>query len=213
MPNETPLSPLLESDFVTPVTRAVLTARFNRPAVESPRFFTADEFATLRAAVGRLVPRDPSAGVIDVAGAIDTRLADAAAAGHLSNGFGDGWRYADAPPDGEAHRLGLAGLEEAAQHRHGAGFVEIPSEAQDAILADAKATALKGGAWDRVPAGRFFEDLLAESAELYYCHPAAQREMDYLGFADALGWSKIELNEPVAQEAVLHSEHQTMIPK
>ncbi len=206
MPNETPLSPLLESEFVTPVTRAVLTARFNRPAVESPRFFTAAEFATLRAAVGRLVPRDPSASVIDVAGAIDTRLADAAAAGHLSNGFGDGWRYADAPPDGEAHRLGLAGLEESARDRHGAAFSELSEGEQDAILTDAKAAALKGGAWERVPSGRFFEDLLAESAELYYCHPVAQREMDYLGFADAQGWPRIELNEPVAQEAVLKSK-------
>ena len=206
MPNENPLSPLLESEFVTPKTRAVLTARFDRAAVESPRFFTPDEFATLRAAVGRLVPRDPSAGVIDVAGAIDTRLADAAAGGHLSNGFGDGWRYADAPPDGEAHRLGLAGLEEVSQERHGAGFASISDEQRDAILGDAQAAALKGGAWDRVPSGRFFEDLLAESAELYYCHPVAQREMDYLGFADAQGWPRIDLNEPVVQEAVLTSK-------
>ena len=102
---------LLKTDLVTEPTRAVLTERLNAPA-HQPTFFSPDEFALLTAVCDRLVPQQ-AAERIDMAGPIDKRLTD---------GEGDGWRYNDMPPDGEAYRLGLSGISESADAMFGGSF-------------------------------------------------------------------------------------------
>jgi hypothetical protein len=57
-----------------------------------------------------------------------------------------------------------------------------------------------GQTWKIVPAGRFFEELLAELTECYYSDPSAQEEIGYVGFADAHGWQALGLNELEAHE-------------
>ncbi len=177
---------LLQTDAVTPATREAMQARLDAPPVTAPRFFSEDEFAILRAACARLIPQPERATPIDVAACIDQRL---------SEGKGDGWRYDAMPPDGEALRRGLHGLDESAQTLHGASFAACDATQQDTILQAAQNGQADGEVWHMLPSKRFFEELLAEATENYYAHPLAQEEIGYAGFADAPDWNRIGLNQ------------------
>jgi gluconate 2-dehydrogenase gamma chain len=182
---------LLKTDLVTPPTHAAIQARLAPSGAATPRFFDAEPFATLRAACARLIPQPDRSSPVDLAGAIDARLAD---------GKGDGWRYALLPPDGTAYRLGLCGLDECARARFGAPFRDLDATRQDEILTATQLGEAEGDSWCRVPARRFFEELLAEIAERYYSDPLTQEEIGYVGMADARGWQAIGLNQREAWE-------------
>jgi gluconate 2-dehydrogenase gamma chain len=176
---------LLETDLVTPATQKALQARLN-DVFEAPKFFNTEAFETLRAACARLIPQPDRPQPIDIAAAIDARLAD---------GKSDGWRYANMPPDGEAYPLGLQGLDETARARFGINFAVLDGPRQDEILSAVQRGEVTGDVWQTLAARRFFEELLAEAVECYYSHPLAQEEIGYVGFADAHGWQHIGLNE------------------
>lgn len=180
---------LLKTDLVTDPTREVLTERLNAPA-HQPTFFSPDEFALLEAVCDRLVPQQATER-IDMAGPIDKRL---------TNGEGDGWRYDDMPPDGDAYRLGLRGIAESAEAIFGNAFQNLSGEQQDKVLSDIQAMDAPGQTWQQLPADRFFEELMADAAAAYYSHPLAQAEINYVGMADAPGWQRIGLNELEARE-------------
>jgi hypothetical protein len=187
---------LVDTDFVTPATREVLKSRLvpdDAPplAGSKPRFFDAEAFDTLRAACARLIPQADRSRPVDLAGAVDERLAD----GHC-----DGWRYSQMPPDGEAYRRGLMGLNESARAMFGIAFYELEASSQDAVLLAVQLNEAQGQTWKTVPARRFFEELLAELTECYYSDPLTQEEIGYVGFADAHGWNAIGLNELEAHE-------------
>jgi hypothetical protein len=187
---------LVETDFVTQATREVLKSRLvpddaPPPPVSQPRFFDAEAFDTLRAACARLIPQADRPRPVDLAGALDERLAE---------GKCDGWRYSQMPPDGEAHRRGLRGLNESARGMFGMAFYELDASSQDAVLLAVQRNEAQGQTWESVPARRFFEELLAELTECYYSDPSAQDEIGYVGFADAHGWNAIGLNELEAHE-------------
>ena len=175
---------LIASDYTTPPTRTALLDRIVKPAVTEPKYFDAATYATLRSACDRLIPQPDRRRPIDLAGPVDARLAA---------GRGDGWRYDSQPPDGEAYKVGLAALDEASRSRHGLRFADATAVQQDAMLGEAKG-------------GRFFEDLLAEVAEVHFAHPLAQQEMDYAGLADAKGWDGVQIGDPAEPVAVLHGE-------
>ncbi|MFN2454506.1 MAG: gluconate 2-dehydrogenase subunit 3 family protein [Pyrinomonadaceae bacterium] len=178
---------LLETEFVTPLTREVLRSRLAPPdaADAPPRFFDAETFATLRAACARLIPQPERAHSVDLAGSIDARLA-----GNMS----DGWRYNTMPPDRESYRLGIRGLDESAQAMFGHSFQELDAPSQERLLLAVQRGEVMGESWQRVSAQRFFEELLAEVTECYYSDPLAQEEIGYVGTADAAGWHKIGLD-------------------
>ncbi len=181
------LRALLATDHVTEATRAVLAARLVvAPVPYEPRFLSAPAYALLRAVAARLFPQPERETPIELAPGVDQRLAE---------NRSDGWRYDALPPDGEALRQGLAGIEESAQARYERGFLTINTDQQDEVLRAVQAGPRGGATWRTLPAGRFFEELLAELTELYYCHPLAQAEIGYVGFADRPGWTKIGLNE------------------
>jgi hypothetical protein len=182
---------LLLTDYVTAPTREALLARLVKAPVTHPRFFTPVEFATLQAACARLIPQEDRSPPIDLAGAIDTRLATAK---------GNGWRYATMPPDDVAFKRGLAGLDEAADALFGSPLTDLDGPSQDAVLAQVQGDKAPGDTWRSLPAGRFFEELLAEATEFYYAHPLAQEEIGYVGMADAQGWSAIGLGERQGHE-------------
>ena len=182
---------LLETDLVTPATRDALRSRLAETPRSAPRFFTPPELAVLHAALARLLA-DPAAPTPrDLVGAMDRRLAE---------GKSDGWRYDALPPDGEAARLGLRGLDQTAQARFGAGFAALDAVRQKAVLAAVRRGDPPGAAWEILPAARFFEDLLAEATECYYSHPLAQEEIGYVGMADAHGWTRLGPDEREAWE-------------
>ncbi|AQG81473.1 gluconate 2-dehydrogenase subunit 3 family protein [Spirosoma montaniterrae] len=176
----TDIRAILQTDLVTEPTRHVLTERLNAPR-RQPAFFTADEFALLRAICDRLIPQDDRSDAerVDIAGGIDERLTE-----NKSNG----WRYDEMPPDRDAYQLGLRGINQSAELVFGKPFVALSTEQQDSVLKAVQALDSPDSAWQTLPADRFFEELLAEAVENYYSHPLAQAEIDYVGFADAKGW-------------------------
>ncbi|SHM06829.1 gluconate 2-dehydrogenase subunit 3 family protein [Hymenobacter psychrotolerans] len=177
---------LLESDHVTPATRTALESRLAAPAHYEAQFFDADTYALLRAVAARLFPQPDRAEPIELAPAIDQRLLA---------GRADGWRYDAMPPDREAYRLGLGGINQTAEALFHQSFVSLPAADQDAVvqaLADGQAQSTN---WAEVSQKYFFEELLAELTELYYAHPLAQEEIGYVGMADQPGWQRLGLNE------------------
>jgi gluconate 2-dehydrogenase gamma chain len=180
------LRALLASDHVTPATREVLVSRLDAVPKTSPRVFDDASFATLRAACDRLIPQPDRSTPIDLAGAVDDRLA---------RNEGNGWRYATMPPDAEAYRLGLRGIDECAASMFGVRFVDLEARQQDDVLRSVQDGTTAGPSWMHVPAKRFFEELLAELVESYYSHPLGQEEIGYVGFADAHGWQAIGLDK------------------
>lgn len=177
---------LLDSDMVTPATRNALRARLAPDEPYAPRFFDAELFLTLHAAIARLIPQPERAAPVNCANAIDKRLAD---------GEGDGWRYDALPADGETFRRGLRGLEELAHAKFKVAFHRLDGARQDELLRAVQHGDVKGGEWETLSASRFFEELLAAAVELYYSHPLAQEEIGYAGMADAHGWQAIGLDQ------------------
>lgn len=182
---------LLQTDHVSDATRAALMARLALPTVIAPVFFTASEFAALRAVCDRLMPQADRADPIDLAGVIDRRL---------ESGQGDGWRYDALPPDGEMYRLFLRGLDAMAGEHDGVPFAKLNDHAQDEVLAAVQDGHTAPPVWGTVPSARCFEEILAEVVETHYAHPRAQEEIGYVGMADLPGWSRIGLNERDARE-------------
>lgn len=160
---------MLHSPDVTPVTRRVLLERLD--ARQERQFLSEAEFDRLRAVAVRLLPHDPAE--IDLIGPLDARL--------HSGLSGDGWRYADAPPDAEAYRTLLAALP--------ADFETLGGERQDGALRTVQSSH-----------ARAFEDLLSELAETFFAHPLTQYRIGYVGFADAPGWPNVGPGELEVRE-------------
>lgn len=184
---------LIESDLVTPPTRAVLRARLAVPLVMDAAFFDRDGFATAGAACDRLIPQPERPRPIDVAGILDTRLA---------GGGGDGWRYADMPPDADMHRMGMVGIEQAAATMYDRAFTRLSDEEQDVVLRVVQAGTAPGAVWAAMDAARYFEELLSLVTDIYYSHPLASEEIGYVGMADAHGWQALGLGEREEHEPV-----------
>ena len=178
---------LLPTEHVSAATRAAVQGRLDAPAAYAPQFLAPETYALLAAVAGRLLPQpDRPEAPIALAPAVDQRLAE---------GRADGWRYDALPPDREAYRLGLGGIQEIAQALFQADFTALHSEQQDAVLHALASGHPPGATWVTLDAGRFFEELLAELTETYYAHPLAQEEIGYVGLADLPAWTKIGLNE------------------
>ena len=189
---------LFDTPYVTEPTRRVLQQRLAQRQATRPRYFDETTFALLRVVCARLVPQQPGLDFIDVAGAIDAQLAQ---------GEGDGWRYADMPPGGAAHRLGLQGLDEVAYASFETGFVQLDAAQQDQVLLAIQRGEVRTGVWQTVPARRFFELLLTGATEAYYSHPLAQLHIGCVAMADAHGWHAVGLDQRQAPELLASGEH------
>lgn len=177
---------LLQSALVTEKTRAELLPRLEPDGELIPRVFDDHAFRTLRAACARIIPQLDRPAPIELALRLDERLAA---------GVGDGWRYGTMPPDTEAHRRGLAGLDESGQALFGADFATLDGPRQDEILRAVQRGEAPGVTWTTLPGARYFEELLAELVECYYSHPLSLEEIGYVGMADAWGWQQIGLDQ------------------
>ena len=183
---------LLNTEHVSAATRAAVQGRLDAPANYAPQLLAPETYALLEAVAARLLPQpDRPDQPIPLAPALDQRLAA---------GRADGWRYDTLPPDREAFRLGLGGIQEIAQSLFKADFLQIQSEQQDAVLQALAEGHPPGPAWETLDAVRFFEELLAELTETYYAHPLAQEEIGYVGLADLPSWTRIGLNEKEDRE-------------
>lgn len=171
---------LLDSGLMTAPTAAALRKRLAPDDRAPPTLLDAASVRVLEAVCARLIPQEDRDPPIDIAGEVHRRLAD---------GIGDGWRYADMPPDDVAVAAGLRGIERAAKAMSGRGFVGLAASDRDAVLRAIQ----RGEAHGEVRLDRFFEELLAEVTDVYYSHPLAQEEIGFLGMADAPGWDHVGL--------------------
>lgn len=176
---------LLKTDQVTDATRKALTERLTA-AQRQPEFFSSSEFSLLQAICDQLIPQDDQAERVDIAGCIDERL---------SQNKSDGWRYDTMPPDGDAYKAGLAGIDESARLLFQQSFEHLSPTQQSDVLKEVQQAKAPGDVWQQLPANRFFEELLVEAAHSYYSHPLAQEEIGYVGMADVPTWQRIGLNQ------------------
>lgn len=177
---------LVDTDLVTPQTRDVLKERLERKEIIQPVFFDSETFLVLRAVCNRLLPQPNRKKAVDVAGCLDSILAE---------GKGNGWRYDKMPADKQAYLTGLYGIDETSIIMFGAAFKLLDETKQDKVLHSIQHNTAEGETWDTMPGHLFFEELLAQLVELYYSHPYAKEEIGEVAMADAKGWQKIGLNE------------------
>ncbi|MBC7879914.1 MAG: GMC family oxidoreductase N-terminal domain-containing protein [Anaerolineae bacterium] len=200
---------LLDTPLVTTKTSEVLRHRLE--ASPEVNLFDSHQLAILRGITSRFFPQLQRRQDIDPAKDLEVRLL---------SGVADGWRYDDMPPDLEAHHIGLAGIDESARLLFGSGFCSLDGASQDALLYKVQAAKAPGSTWEKLPARRYFEELLTELTEYFYSHPDIQSEIGYAGMADARGWQQIGLNErepwepvPGVQPTIPQAKRESLTPK
>ena len=161
---------LIASDRVSARTRRVMLNRLDEPG-DAPRALTAAQRALLTEVLARVVPQRGTH--LDLAGGIDA---------WLGTGHGDGWRFAELPPDAEAWRRGLDTIATELP-----GFASLDTAAKDAAV-DRIADGGIGSDADGLLTGAqmvlWFTDVQAEAVRAWLSHPAAQAWIRYDGFAD-----------------------------
>lgn len=177
---------LMQTDKVSDASRKVLQTRLDRKPITEPKFFNAEIFITLQAVCARLIPQPLPERHVDLAGCLDTLLAD---------GKGNGWRYNAMPPDGSAFTIGLSCINKTSVAMFGEGFHLLNGKDQDEVLAAVQAGTAIAFIWKDIPPKLFFEELLAAVVELYYSHPYVKEDIGDLSMADTKGWRKTGLNE------------------
>jgi hypothetical protein len=155
-------------------TRRVIRRRLEE--VPPVRFFTAHEARTLAAVADRIVPQPDREGPekVPIVPWIDEKL---------YRDRRDGYRYEELPPQREAWRLGLRGIDETARALFGGrDFIDLDTLSQEAVLGRVQRGDAPGRAWERMPAARFFKSVLSITiVKTYYAHPLAWNEIGYSG--------------------------------
>ena len=177
--------PVLEREDPRVITR--------RLAIDpEPRFFTADEFQTVRAIADRIVPQPATRPPIPVAALVDDKL-------HR----GGGWLSAGGNArEGEAWRRGLRALDAEASVALRRAFSRPCGRTQDTLLARMENGELKAPAWGSMPPKDFFKQRMARDIVLaYYAHPTAWSEIGWGGPASPRGYVRMDFNERDPWEA------------
>ena len=185
---------LSQKDFWDEATRELVQDRVE--SVPPIRFFSAEEATLMEAVVNRLLPQDDRDADhrIPIVPRIDQRLYESVI---------PGYRYEDMPPEQEAMRLGLQGIEAIAAHLFGKSFTELGPTQQDEVLLtlhDGKPPA--GDAiWQRMAVTHFWVQLLSDCCDAYYAHPLAWDEIGFGGPAYPRGYFRLLNGEPEPWEA------------
>ena len=126
-------------------TRRVIDQRLALP--REPRFLDGDEWQTLEAMCGRIVPQPQMRPPVPIAAMVDAKLFE---------DHGDGYRDHRLPPLREAWRRGLRAIDAEAHRRHGVRFHTLDTAEQDALLRAAQDGRLAGAAWHGMDCALFF---------------------------------------------------------
>ncbi|MEP6860663.1 MAG: gluconate 2-dehydrogenase subunit 3 family protein [Deltaproteobacteria bacterium] len=182
-------STLAQQAFWDDATRKTVLARVHD--VPPIRFFSEHEATLLAAVADRLVPQDDRDADhrIPIVPFIDERL-------YL--GRIDGYRYVGMPPDGEAHQLGLAGIEAVAHSLFSRSFLDLTANEQEATLQtlhDGKPPAGER-VWKLMDVNRYWMLVLNDVCHVYYAHPWAWDEIGFGGPAYPRGYMRLERGEP-----------------
>jgi hypothetical protein len=149
------------------------------------RFFTPAEEAVACALTDTLLGQHEDQR-IPVVRMIDSRLAD---------GQGDGWHHVDMPPDDQAWRDSLAGLDADARDAFQAGFASCSQEDRDATL---RAVQRATGTWHGMPPHSVWSLWTRYADTAFYSHPWAWDEIGFGGPAYPRGYKNlgIDAREP-----------------
>ncbi len=180
---------LSQQAFWDEATRKVVLDRVqNVPPI---RFFTTEEAQLVQAICDRILPQDDrdEAHKIPIVPTIDERL---------YTGRIDGYRYEDMPPDREAYRLGLQGIEAVAQHLYNTSFSRLGPLEQDQVLQTLHDDNPLAGEeiWQKLPVRRYWMLLVQDAVEAYYAHPYAWDEIGFGGPAYPRGYMRLEGGKP-----------------
>ncbi|WP_153100923.1 gluconate 2-dehydrogenase subunit 3 family protein [Paraburkholderia hayleyella] len=157
---------------------ARVTAAPDAPDIEhSPRYFTADEWTFIRAAVARLVPNDkngPGALELNVPTFIDTQMEGEF--GHAARWYMLGPYRKASPLFGyqsrltprEVYRLGIAATNQYCVKQYGKPFAALSSADQDALLHQLDGNKIS---FNDVDAKNFFDFLRENTIEGYLADP------------------------------------------
>ncbi|MGH7077941.1 MAG: gluconate 2-dehydrogenase subunit 3 family protein, partial [Acetobacteraceae bacterium] len=158
-----------------------------------PRFFSPAEWTTLTAVCERIMPQPKDRPPVPLAAYVDQKITDRML---------DGYRYAAMPPQDQAWRRGLAGLDQAALEAHGSPFHALPADQQDALLRRMQEGELSGQAWGEMPCKLFFEHrVIPDITHVYYAHPVAWNEIGFGGPASPRGYVRMKLDRRDPWEA------------
>ncbi len=165
------------------ITRRVIAERLGvDPATH--KFFSDEEWATLRAICDRIIPQ-PAARTdpVPIAALLDRKL---------THGLHDGYRNAQLPPAREAWKRGLHAIEKEASALRLAPFPALAPDQQDELLRDMQEGKLHDAAWGDMPCALFFKArLLPDIVKTYYAHPTAWSEIGWGGPASPRGYVRL----------------------
>ncbi|HUX88404.1 MAG TPA: gluconate 2-dehydrogenase subunit 3 family protein [Chloroflexota bacterium] len=167
--------------------RVVLDRVYQVPPI---RFFDQHELETLQALADRILPQtDRSESErIPIAPWIDHRCYH-----HII----DGWRFDNMPPDHDAWRLGLHGIDEVSSRRYDRQFVALGPVEQDKVVRTIADGQPPGDTWQRLPARRFWVYIvLRQIVSVYYAHPTAWDEIGFGGPAYPRGYFALSHGYP-----------------
>ncbi|HWS99847.1 MAG TPA: gluconate 2-dehydrogenase subunit 3 family protein [Pyrinomonadaceae bacterium] len=140
------------------------------------RFFSEREARTLAAVAERIIPQPErrQSEKVPIVPWIDEKFYE-----DRRNGY----RYEELPPQQEAWRLGLKGIDETAQALFGGkSFADLDPLSQDVVLTHVERGSAPGATWERMPAALFFKSVLSITiVKTYYAHPLAWNEIGYNG--------------------------------
>jgi hypothetical protein len=175
------------------VTRRVIDKRL--ATIDSPRFFTEQEWTAADALCRRIVPQPGKTDAVSLVALLDAKL--------LGN-QGGGFREASMPYMREAWRKALFALDDEARARHdGSAFAELSDELQDALLSAMQDGRISGERWTGIDAKTFFtRRVLVDVPALYYGHPKAWSEMGFGGPASPRGYVRLDGDRLDPWEAV-----------
>jgi hypothetical protein len=172
--------------------RVVLDRVYNVPPF---RTLNPHERETLEALCDRVIPQDwkPAERRVPIAPWIDQNMSQSAV---------EGFRFEDMPPNTEAWRQGLAGLDQTAQALFGQQFAVLPPEQQDQVLHTIRGGSPPGEIWRRLPASRWWRYVaLRQITGVYYAHPYAWDEIGFGGPAYPRGYFALNFGAPEPWEA------------
>ena len=194
LPSEQPgyypgYSTLSQQAYWDKTTRDLVNERVNN--IPRVRHFSAESARFWRAVFDHILPQTDRLPErrIPIIERLDERL---------FNNRGVGYRYEKMPPDREAYRLAEIAINEEAQSRYNAGFVDLPYLQQDLVLQaihDGKPAGAKP-IWKQMSIGRFWLLLLQDAIEAYYSHPWAWDEIGFGGPAYPRAYTRLERGEP-----------------
>jgi hypothetical protein len=169
---------LAQAPYWDHVTRDVVLGRLSPPGTIP--FFSPEEAAVAGGLVDRLLGIDESSPVPAL-----YLVAD-----RLEKGVTDGYRFDDMPPDAEAWRRSIAGLDKDAYGIHGRSFAHVEPAAQDAIIEYVR----KAESWHEMPGARVFSLWMRYATGAYYSHPHSWDEIGFGGPAYPRGYKNLGLD-------------------